>query len=101
MDRTASLAVVFPLAHVARLFTVGTAAATVEARTTRERKIFENMAKLSKEEEKMLAMLVCVRVSGSRGQCSMQIPPLPPQRFYTALNVDRHTGLMPGPGRWG
>ena len=51
-DRTASLAVVFPLAHVARLFTVGTAAVTVEARTTRERKTFENMTRLSKEEEK-------------------------------------------------
>ena len=50
MDRTASLAVVFPLAHVARLFTVGTAAATVEARTTREMKTLENMAKFLEEE---------------------------------------------------
>ena len=50
MRRAASLAVVFPLAHVARLFTAGTAAATVEARTTREMKILENMAKFSEEE---------------------------------------------------
>ena len=50
MRHAASLAVVFPLVHIARLLTVGMAAATVEARMMREMKILENMAKFSEEE---------------------------------------------------
>ena len=42
---TASLAVVLPLLQVARLFTDGTAAATDAARTTREKKVFVNIAR--------------------------------------------------------
>ncbi len=65
MERTASLAVVLPLLHVARLLTDGTAAATDAARMTRERKSLENMAMLF-EGESAVDAGVSVNRGGTR-----------------------------------